>query len=288
MRCDAGSLTITNANGLQNATIDPSGAGTFSLPATATIGGLTGSASFGGAGATTSLTIGGGTIDVSANYTGNFSANLTLTKARGGTQQLSGVSTRMNAGTTISGGATQLNSATGLYASAASNTTTVNSGGGLWLNGITTNTSSQANISGNGVSLNGALRNFGGNSTHTATITLGGSARIFNDVASTTFTLKNIAVGAANTLTLDTGATSTATILLDGTANTASGTSTIVVTGSGLVKAPRQATLQVGRPVTVSAGSRLQFTDATATIGVVNSTLSSTAGGTPARIILGA
>jgi autotransporter-associated beta strand protein len=283
------SLTVSTALGLQNITFDPSGAGTLTLPVSATLGGLTGSGSFGGAGATTMLTLGGGTVDVSSIWTGNFTANTPLTKSApaGGTGvlQLSGVSDRTTATTTISLGAIQLNSATGLYASGASNTTTVSSGGGLWLNGITTNTSSQANISGNGVALNGALRNFGGNSTHTATITLGASSRIFNDVASTTMTLKNVSIG-ANTLTLDTGATSSASLLMDGTSNSASAGAIVLVTGAGVTKAPRSTTIPSAAILTVDTGGSIQFTAAGATVATVT-TLKGNAGAGARTIIIG-
>jgi hypothetical protein len=286
----AGTTTVVNTNYFGNALFDTASVGVTLPTSTLRLGGITGSTDYAFPSTLTTFTIGGwpsgGGSNVSASWSGGFTSNVALTKINTGTQTLSGNSTgRTTAGTTISAGAIQLNSATGLYAAGSTNTTTVSSGAGLWLNGVTTNAASQANISGDGVLLNGALRNVGGSSTHSGTVTLGGPARVFNDVASTTFTLKNLVLG-ANTLTVDTGATSTATILLDGTGN--SGTSaTVVIAGSGLAKAPRATTIPSTSPVTVNAGARLQFTATAATIANFG-TLSSTAGATPARIILGA
>jgi hypothetical protein len=210
-----------------------------------------------------------------------------LSKLNPGVQRLGGNSSgRTTAGTTITRGAIQLDDARGLYAAGSSNTTTVGSGGALWLNGVTTNAGSLATISGNGVALNGALRNVSGNSTHSATITLGASARIYNDIASTTLTLKNITWG-ANTLTLDTGATSTATILLDGTSSSSSTNAQMVVSGTGITKAPRATSIPTTNRVTVTVdtNARLQFTSTAAVVATVN-TLKSNAGGN-ARIIIG-
>jgi hypothetical protein len=119
-----------------------------------------------------------------------------------------------------------------------------------------------------------------------ATITLGASARIYNDIASTTLTLKNIVWG-ANTLTLDTGATSTATILLDGTTSSSSTNAQMVVSGLGITKAPLATSIPTTNRVTVTVepNARLQFTSTAAVVATVN-TLKSNAGGN-ARIIIG-
>jgi fibronectin-binding autotransporter adhesin len=283
----AGTTFVDNTNYFANAIFDSASIG-VTWPASARIGGVTGSTNYA---FPATLSFGPASVSpasVNATWTGGFiTNNVTLTKFNPGTQILGGNSTgRTTAATTISAGAIQLNTATGLYAAAASNTTTVGSGGALWLNGVTTNAGSLANISGDGVALNGALRNVGGNSTHSATITLGASARIYNDIASTTLTLKNITWG-ANTLTLDTGATSTATILLDGTSSSSSTNAQMVVSGTGITKAPRATSIPTTNRVTVTVdtNARLQFTSTDAVVATVN-TLKSNAGGN-ARIIIG-
>lgn len=232
VRVDASSLIASTALALQNVTFNPSGAGTLSLPATATLGGLTGSGSFNGAGATT-LTLGGGTMDVSASTTANLSGTFNISKVRAGTQQFGGTSTRSAGSTTISAGAIQSNSANALYANANSGTSSVALNAGLWVSGGVTHQFGTLTINGTGVSLDGAIRNISGSNTVASSITLGASSTIKNDVASTTLTLKAISIGANNlTLSTSTGGT----IQLDN-APTSSAGSQLLVTGTGTVKA---------------------------------------------------
>jgi hypothetical protein len=226
-------LIALNALSLQNVTFDPSGAGALSLPVSATLGGLTGSGSFNGAGATTMLTLGGGTIDVSATTTAALTGTFNITKARAGTQQFSGNSTRAAGNTTISAGAIQLNTANGLYANGASGITTVSSGAGLWLSGGFSLPNTPLRINGTGVNSDGAIRNVSGNNLVNGSFTLETSSTVQNDVSGTTLTLFAGAVlgSTSNRLTLSVG--SGATIALN-QAITGTGLTSILIPSSNL------------------------------------------------------
>jgi fibronectin-binding autotransporter adhesin len=227
-----GLLNLTNVNALQNAVFEPT-ANTTTFVASSAIGGLTGSVAF--TLPATAATIGGGTVDVSATYSGALSGNVTLNKVRGGTQTFAGTSTRTSAATNINGGAIQLNASTALYASGAAGITTVAANAGLWLSGgIATPTNAPIRISGTGVTLNGAIRNIAGNNTVGSTITNLASSTIQNNVSGTTLTLKALTLGTANGLTLDAG--SGATIQMDAAA-TGTGTSELIIAGAGSTNA---------------------------------------------------
>lgn len=227
-----GTLALDNANALQNAVFEPT-TNTTTFVASSAIGGLTGSVAF--TLPATTATIGGGTVDVSATYSGALSGNVTLNKVRGGTQTFAGTSTRTSAATNINGGAIQLNASTALYASAAAGITTVAANAGLWLSGgIATPTNAPIRISGTGTALNGAIRNISGNNTVGSTITNLASSTIQNNVSGTTLTLKTLTLGTANGLTLDAG--SGATIQMDAAA-TGTGTSELIITGAGSTNA---------------------------------------------------
>jgi fibronectin-binding autotransporter adhesin len=227
-----GTLALTNANALQNAVFEPT-ANTTTFVASSAIGGLTGSVAF--TLPATAATIGGGTVDVSATYSGALSGNVTLNKVRGGTQTLAGTSNRTSAATNINGGAIQLDASTALYASGAAGITTVAANAGLWLSGgIATPISAPIRISGTGTSLNGAIRNIAGNNTVGSTITNLAPSTIQNNVSGTTLTLKALTLGTANGLTLNAG--SGATIQMDAAA-TGTGTSELIIAGAGSTNA---------------------------------------------------
>jgi fibronectin-binding autotransporter adhesin len=232
VRNTQGPLTINHTNALQDAVFQPT-ANTTTFVASSAIGGLTGSVAF--TLPATAATIGGGTVDVSATYSGALSGNVALNKVRGGTQTFAGTSTRTSAATNINGGAIQLNASTALYASGAAGITTVAANAGLWLSGgIATPTNAPIRISGTGTSLNGAIRNIAGNNTVGSTITNLASSTIQNNVSGTTLTLKTLTLGTANGLTLDAG--SGATIQMDAAA-TGTGTSELIITGAGSINA---------------------------------------------------
>jgi fibronectin-binding autotransporter adhesin len=231
----AGATTVNNANGLQNATLNTNQVVGLSIPATSALGGLTGTANWNGSSAT-NLTIGGGTLDVSATWTGGFTSNITLTKRGTGTQQISGNSTgRTTALTTINAGAIQINASGSLYGGASpTGTTTVNSGAGLWLSGgISTPVNAGITINGTGVTLDGAIRNISGNNTIGSTVTVSSPQTLIKNAASgTTLTLKALTLGTANSVTLDSG--SGATIRMDAAA-TGTNTSELIITGAGSI-----------------------------------------------------
>jgi fibronectin-binding autotransporter adhesin len=219
-----GTLTVSNAQGLKNA-VWAGGAGTTTFVASSFIGALGGSTNLA---PTTALTLGG--VDVSANgsWTGGFTTNTPITKQGTGTQELGGNSTgRTTASTSITGGAIQLNSATGLYASGSTNTTTVSSGAALFLNGNFTVSSGNAlTVTGDGISLTGALRNLAGTNTYGGTVTLSGPTRIHADSGSLTVSSLNLN---NQTATLSGGGTITV--------SAASGYGKLIVTGTAILSA---------------------------------------------------
>ena len=177
----AGTLSLSNANALQNATLDTGTSGTqavtFTLAGNNTynIGGLQGA---------DALAIGGNTLSIGANNASTtFSAVISgtgggLTKVGNGTLTLSGANSYTGA-TAINQGAIRATIAGALGGTATN--TVVADGAAFELAGGFSLSAEPITVSGAGISSGGVIRNISGSNTITGVITLAANSRINSD-----------------------------------------------------------------------------------------------------------
>ena len=291
----AGTLSVTNTNALQDATLQKA-AGTVTFTGNPFIGGLTGSGTFASATGAT-VTFGGVNVTKNDTFSGILNAAsgvnqiLAMNSGTGlSVQTFSGAfSNRLASATNITRGAFQITTTAGLYQVGASGVTTVSSGGGLWISGNITPNFGSITINGTGSAgfVNGAIRNVSGNNTLTSTVTLASSATVQSDAG--VLSVGPFTVGSASTLTLAT--TGAAGITLRGAA-TGTGTSKVLVpvgstvkTGSGVSGALASITNQIdgtfdvnGVAQTIASGKTLQV-DGTWAGGTTTTTIAGTLDG---------
>jgi len=263
----AGTLTLSNVNGLQNSTVDwgTSTVGTLSLPASAVLGGLSTAS-----GTLNTFTQNGaysvGNNNASATFGGVLAGTGAITKIGTGSWTLTGNNTNSGA-ISVSAGTLNANSTTALGAASSTAAISVTSGATLSLGGASNITYSSRTVAlaGTGVSNAGALvvanavtNTFSGialtagtlvraseSGTLTAPVTTNSHNLTFTVAAGKTLTLPSTSVISASTSTVS--------------YNTVSGdTGTAVVSAQNLYTNPTvisQGTVRVGASYVGSPGS---------------------------------
>lgn len=236
----AGTLTLSNVNGLQNSTVDwgTSTVGTLSLPASAVLGGLSTAS-----GTLNTFTQNGaysvGNNNASATFGGVLAGTGAITKVGTGSWTLTGNNTNSGA-VSVSAGTLNANSATALGAASSTAGISVTSGTTLSL-GAALNYSSPGRtttISGTGVSTGGALVHAYAGTANVGSITLGAASYVRGTTTgalSSTFALgtNRLTAGAASGITFNLSGTLTSTSPAGLTVGgQASDTGTVVVSGS--------------------------------------------------------
>jgi len=293
----AGTLSLTNASGLalQNSALDTSGAGVVTTTATTlTLGGLKGSTNLAsvittGYGAVTALT-----LNLSSGVTDTYSgiiANgaMTLTKKGLGTQVLSGGNTYTGL-TTVSNGTLVLDAVNGGSLSSSSSLS-LGSGGKFTINGavnpaaptavvltgITTTALTSAAISKNVLTLNDGV-NLSASTLTSGGLTLVRGNRLGLDATGTAGST-NVTFSTTPTL-VGSGSSGTSTV---GVVANMIGDTSASGTGTGFVTYDASTGLRLltagEQTATVTAGSNVKITGATASAAVTVNSLELAAGG---------